>query len=75
MNKRAAGTIFCVISSFLFAVRYVAAAIYMSNLSTWSDELFSSGLEYVGTPLLTLSGISLVVGIIYLVWQEIEERK
>lgn len=75
MNKRGTGTVFCAIAAFLFASRYIAAAIFMSNTSSWSPDFFEAGLEYVGIPLLTLSGVSLLIGIIYLIWQEIEERK
>ena len=44
MNKRGAGVVFCGIAAFLFAVRYITAAIFMSGVSSWSDHLFSTGL-------------------------------
>ncbi len=75
MNKRAAGVAFVFIAAFLFLGRYVVAAIYMSGTSSWDAEFFSNGLEYVGTPLLILSIISLVVGCIYLFFAETEHWK
>ncbi|MBS5988027.1 hypothetical protein [Clostridium sp.] len=70
MNKRGVGAIFCLIASILFSARYIAAAIFMSGVLSWDAGLFQAGLEYVGTPLLYLSILSLIVGVGYLVWEE-----
>lgn len=75
MGKRSVGAIFCLISAILFSSRYIAAAIFMSGISSWNSELFEAGLEYVGTPLFVLSLASLGVGLGYLVWAEISESK
>lgn len=75
MNKRGTGAIFCLTGSLLFAARYITAAIFMSNITSWDSELFAVGLEYQGLGLLALSIVSWISGIIYLVWAEIEERK
>ena len=75
MTKRGTGAIFCLISAILFSVRYIAAAIFLSGSTSWSAELFSSGLEYIGTPLLWGSIISLVIGIAYLLWAELSKSK
>lgn len=72
MNKRAAGVVFVCVAAFLYASRYITAAIYMSGTVSWDAELFSNGLEYVGSPLLILSIISLIIGGIYLFLAEIE---
>jgi hypothetical protein len=72
MSKRGTGAVFFAIAAFLFAARYIAAAIFMSGLPSHNAELFAAGLQYVGGTLTTLSTISLVVGILYLVWGEIE---
>lgn len=72
MNKRAAGVVFVCVAAFLYASRYITAAIYMSGTVSWDAELFSSGLEYVGNPLLILSVISLIIGCIYLFFAETE---
>lgn len=74
MGKRFVGAIFCLIAAILFSSRYVAAAIFMSGLSSWDADLFSAGLEYVGSELYILSFISLVCGIGYLFWAEISEK-
>lgn len=75
MNRRGTGTIFCIIAAILFLGRYITAAIFGSNVSSWDKELFSNLLDYTGTPLLILSLISLLIGIVYLVWAEISEKK
>ena len=46
----------------------------MSGVTSWYADLFQAGLEYVGSSLQTLSFISLAVGIIYLIWAEVEEK-
>ncbi len=63
---------FCLIAAVLYASRFLAAAIFMTGLSSWSHELFEAGLNYIGSSLLTLSVISLVVGVVYLVWAELK---
>lgn len=75
MNKRGTGTIFCLIAAILFSTLYIAAAIYMSGVSSWDANLFSSGLEYVGSPLFYLSIISLMIGVGYLIWGELEDKR
>lgn len=47
----------------------------MSGVSSWDANLFSSGLEYVGSPLFYLSIISLIIGVDYLIWEELEDKK
>ena len=75
MNKRGVGALFCLMAVLLFSARYIAAAIFMSGVSSWDSDLFNVGLDYVGPSLLILSIISLIVGIIYLVCAEASERK
>lgn len=75
MNRRGTGAIFCLIAALLFAARYITAAIFMSGGSSWDSSLFSAGLEYQGLGLMILSIISLIVGISYLVWAEIKDKK
>lgn len=70
MNRRGAGAIFCLISSILFSTRYISAAIFGSNVSSWGAEFFSHMLSYVGNTLTILSVVSLVIGIIYLLLAE-----
>lgn len=75
MNKRGAGVIFCLMAGMLFSARYITAAIFMSNVTSWDSLLFTAGLEYQGNGLLICSVISFVLGVIYLVWGEIDDRK
>lgn len=63
MHRRSVGALFIVIAAFLYAVRYLAAAIYGSNMSSWNKELFDHLLSYVGSGPLILSWIALIVGL------------
>lgn len=74
MSRRTAGVMFCLIAAILYSVRYVSAAVFMSGVSSWDRGLFAAGLEYVGSPLRTLSIISLLVGVAYLVLAEFSDR-
>ena len=74
MNRMITGAIFCLTAGLLFAARYIAAAVFMSNVSSWDSDLFAAGLAYQGSTLLILSIVSLIVGIIYLVWAEIGNK-
>lgn len=75
MNRRGAGVGFCLIAALLFLSRYITAAIYISNmLGSWGPDIFVKGLAYVGGSLTTLSVISLIAGIIYLLFAEIKKE-
>ena len=74
MNNKGIGSIFCLIA----AARYMAAAMFMSNVSSWDAGLFASGLEYIGPELKIASIIALVVGIVFLgvgIYQDIKEKR
>ena len=73
MNNKGVGAIFCLISALLFAARYLAAAIFMSGVVSWSRELFRSGLEHVGPPLSIAAVIALVLGVAFLVWGIVQD--
>ena len=78
MNNKGVGAVFCLIAAVLTAARYLAAAVFMSNVSSWSAELFQCGLEYVGSPLTIMAVVSLIVGIVFLVLgirQDLRESK
>lgn len=78
MNNKGIGSIFCLIAAVLTAARYMAAAIFMSNVSSWDAGLFASGLEYIGPELKIASIIALVVGIVFLgvgIYQDIKEKR
>ena len=78
MTRRATGMMFIGISTFIFSVRYVAAAIYGAGISIenqYSEESFQKSLSYIGSTPLFLSIVALVVGIIFIVWAEVEKRQ
>ena len=58
MNNKGVGAVFCLIAALLMAAKYLAAAIFMSGVVSWSGELFRSGLEHVGPPLSIAAGIA-----------------
>ena len=66
MNNKGVGAVFCLISAVLACTRYISAAIFMSNVTSWVSTLFQAGLSYVGSPLKAASIIALVVGICFL---------
>lgn len=67
MNNKTVGAIFCLIAAILVGARYVAAAIFMSNTSSWDAQLFRDALNYVGPTLLIAAIAALVVGACFLV--------
>ena len=72
MNKRGVGVAFCFIAALLYIAHYVSAAIFLSNVSSWDEKLFNDGLNYIGNSLDICSIIVLIVGIVYLLWAEVE---
>jgi len=75
MSRRMAGVSLIAISALLFSTRYLSAAIFGSGVSSWNSKLFQAMLTYVGNELVTLSGMALIGGILYLVWAELDHRK
>ena len=75
MNNKGVGAVFCLIAAILAAARYIAAAVFMSNVSSWSEELFQCGLDYVGSPLKIMAIVSLIVGIVFLILGVCQDRK
>jgi len=67
MNRRGAGVVFVAIAAFLFAMRYLTAAMLMPENMGLNGEYYRMVLEETGGSLLTLSILSLMVGIIFLV--------
>lgn len=74
MNRRATGVVFIAIAALLFATRYIAAAIFGSGVRSWEAGLFDAMLEYVGPELPALSGMSLLIGVVYLVLAEVSRK-
>lgn len=73
MSRRTTGTILLLVAAFLFATRYVVAAIYGSGMPGWSGENFRALLQYIGPDLIIGSVVTLSLGVVYLLWAEIEE--
>lgn len=66
MNNKGVGVIFCLISAILVSEKYISAAMFMSNVTSWDATLFKSGLEYVG-PFLSIEAIlAMIIGILFL---------
>jgi hypothetical protein len=84
MSKRVTGAIFCSIAAFLFAIRYVVAALLQvarfSNQNIWGGgnalgvffSAYEDTVKETGA-LLICSIIALVIGVVYLVWGECAE--
>jgi len=75
MNNKGIGAIFCLISAVLASARYLAAAIFMSNVMSWDRSLFQAGLSYVGSPLKVAAIIALIAGICFLVYGVVRDFK
>jgi membrane protein DedA with SNARE-associated domain len=72
MERRQLGFGFCCISAFLFSSNYISAAIWGSSVTTWDYGLFHVIMDSIGSSLVTFSQISLVIGIAYIIWGEVE---
>ncbi|WP_419881495.1 hypothetical protein ACN6MY_18560 [Peribacillus sp. B-H-3] len=70
MTRRGAGVVFIAVSAFLISAKYICAAIFCSNVTTWNDTIFENLLMFIGKPLSTLSIGALILGVLYLVWGE-----
>ena len=75
MNNKGIGAVFCLIAALLVSARYLSAAIFMSNVTSWSSELFQNGLSYVGSPLKVAAIVSLIAGICFLVYGLVQDLK
>ena len=77
MNNKGIGAVFCLISAILISAKYMSAAIFMSNITSWDEDLFASGLENVGPLLSDASLVALIIGILFLgygIYQDIKEK-
>ncbi|MTI49909.1 MAG: hypothetical protein FH761_18925 [Firmicutes bacterium] len=70
MNKRGTGVIFILIAALLYCTKFISAAIFGSGVSSWSPNLYSAMLSYIGNSLNIWSIIAIVIGIFYLIWEE-----
>ncbi|GKU79193.1 hypothetical protein [Paenibacillus sp. L3-i20] len=72
MQRRTVGVILISISAFVYGIRYLSAAIFGSNVTSWNNDLFNSMLDYVGNGPIFVSWIALIFGIIYLISAEFD---
>ena len=72
MSRRGSGIALLAIATALYVARYMAAAIYGTGLSSWSAQQLQAMLQYVGEAPLRLSVAAGGLGIVYLVWGEVE---
>ena len=75
MNNKGVGAVFCLISAILMSARYVAAAVFMSNVTSWDSSMFQEGLRYVGSPLKVTAVIALIAGVCFLGYGIFQESK
>lgn len=48
---RISGAILVLAAAILESAKHIAAALYLNETSEWSEEMFRTGLEYVGNEL------------------------
>lgn len=75
MIKSILGSVFLLISAIFYSTRYICASIGVSNSDTWSAEEFNVLLENVPNNLLILSVISLLIGLVFIVWSILDRPK
>jgi hypothetical protein len=75
LTRRGVGLGLIAIAAFLYAARYVSAAIFGSGVKSWDAELFRAMYGYVGSGLTTAAIIALVAGIVFIVFGELTEGR
>ena len=75
MNNKGVGAIFCLIAAILTSARYLAAAVFMSGVSSWNSSLFQAGLSYVGSPLKICAIAAHAAGLVFLAVGILQDRK
>lgn len=73
MSRRLTSVVFIMIAAVLIAVKYLSAAIFGSRVTNWDEQLFDNMLIYVGNTLSNFSLLSLLMGIVYIIWGEYSE--
>jgi hypothetical protein len=72
MSRRKTGATLIAVAAFLYAARFIAAAIFSGGISSWDADLFNAMLQYVGPDLWYAAAIALAAGLVYLIWSEFE---
>jgi hypothetical protein len=78
MKRRTTGCAFVAIAAYLYAVRFLAAAIYVSNMQSHGSDMFQRSMSYVGSDLHLWAFAALIIGVLYLVldeWNDFKRQK
>jgi hypothetical protein len=78
MRRRITGCVFVAIAAYLYAVRFLAAAIYVSNMQSHGSDMFQRSMSYVGSDLHLWAFAALVIGMVPLVldeWNDFKRQK
>ncbi|WP_405079015.1 hypothetical protein ACI48J_15070 [Paenibacillus chitinolyticus] len=66
MNRQGLGFGFITLGIFTYISKYLVAAIFGSNMKIWTDISFDGLLKAVGYRFEVISGVLLLVGVLYL---------
>ncbi|MDE5414287.1 hypothetical protein [Alkalihalobacterium chitinilyticum] len=75
MTKRGAGVAFIAISAFLISTKYLSVAIFGSALGIGNGRIIADMVSDVGYTLNIFSLFTLITGIAYIIWGELEEKR
>ena len=73
--KRITGALFILVAAILYSIPYICSSVYMSQFGEYSSDQISLGINYVGGHFFLLSAAAFIVGIIYIVLAELDDRK
>lgn len=69
MNKIKIGIYFFIITSILYATRFICGAIGGIGGTEWGKDEFARQLSYVPNGLMIATIIALILGIVFFVWE------
>lgn len=72
MSKRGTGLVFISIAALLYVVRFFIAIHFVD---TWDPNYFQLVMHQSSSDLLTLAMFTLVIGIVYFVWDDLPHIK
>jgi len=74
MNRRGAGVGFIGLAVFLFVSKNLIAAIFGSEMNSYTDVSFKALLSIMDSKLDSYAIFFAILGILYIIWSEIEEE-
>ncbi len=74
MNKLGAGIALIVSGCIMQCAKVIAAAIYMSNTASQSEDLFNDGMTYVGGRLDVMAAIAVCAGAALVIWHFVDSN-